>query len=79
MNLQPLKSMLQRHLQPWRPESSREAGSGIVSNFLLHWFPNRVSLKSYEFSYSWYLGTISFVLFLILGMRPPVPRWHEHA
>ncbi len=68
MNLQPLKSMLQRHLQPWRPESSREAGSGIVSNFLLHWFPNRVSLKSYEFSYSWYLGTVSFVLFLILGI-----------
>ncbi len=68
MNLQPLKSMIQDHLRPWRPESSREAGSGIVSNFLLHWFPNRVSLKSYKFSYSWYLGTVSFVLFLILGI-----------
>jgi quinol-cytochrome oxidoreductase complex cytochrome b subunit len=50
----------------WRPESDREAGSGIVANFLLHWFPNRVSLKSFAFGYSFYLGTISLVLFAIL-------------
>jgi quinol-cytochrome oxidoreductase complex cytochrome b subunit len=48
------------------PESEREAGSGIVANFLLHWFPNRISLKSFAFSYSFYLGTISAVLFAIL-------------
>ncbi|MCP3947118.1 cytochrome b N-terminal domain-containing protein, partial [Herbaspirillum sp.] len=42
------------------------AGSGIVANFLLHWFPNRISLKSLAFGYSFYLGTISMVLFLIL-------------
>ena len=40
-----------------------------MANFLLHWFPNRVSLKSLAFSYSFYLGTISFVLFLILTVR----------
>ncbi len=53
-------------LWPWAPDSEREAGSGIVSNFLLHWFPNRISLKSFAFGYSFYLGTISMVLFLIL-------------
>jgi quinol-cytochrome oxidoreductase complex cytochrome b subunit len=55
-----------RLLWPWRPESEREAGGGIVANFLLHWFPNRVSLKGLAFGYSYYLGTISFVLFAIL-------------
>ena len=50
----------------WRPDSNREAGSGIVANFLLHWFPNRVSKRGLETSYSFYLGTISFVLFMIL-------------
>jgi cytochrome b-561 len=50
----------------WRPGSNREAGSGIVANFLLHWFPNRVSKKGLKTSYSFYLGTVSFVLFLIL-------------
>ncbi|NIM02104.1 MAG: DUF4405 domain-containing protein [Acidobacteria bacterium] len=53
-------------LWPWAPDSDREAGSGVVSNLLLHWFPNRISLKSFAFGYSFYLGTISFVLFLIL-------------
>jgi len=51
---------------PWRPESNREAGSGIVANFLLHWFPNRVSLRSLAFSASLYLGTITFIVFLVL-------------
>ena len=49
----------------WRPESNREAGSGIVANFLLHWFPNRVSNRSLAFKTSMYLGTITFVVFLI--------------
>ncbi len=53
-------------LWPWKPESSREAGSAVVQNFLLHWFPNRVSLKSLSFPYSMYLGTITLTLFLVL-------------
>jgi len=53
-------------LWPWSPESNLEAGSAVVKNFLLHWFPNRVTKKSLSFNYSMYLGTITFVLFLIL-------------
>jgi quinol-cytochrome oxidoreductase complex cytochrome b subunit len=60
------KGILESLLWSWKPESDREAGSGIVSNLLLHWFPHRVSLKGFAFSYSLYLGTIAFVLFLIL-------------
>jgi quinol-cytochrome oxidoreductase complex cytochrome b subunit len=66
MSLLPKNGIVERLLWSWRPESNREAGSGIVANFLLHWFPSRVSLKSLAFSYSFYLGTISFVLFVIL-------------
>ena len=37
-----------------------------MANFFLHWFPNRVTLKSLSLKYSLYLGTISMVLFGIL-------------
>ncbi|MEE9555549.1 MAG: cytochrome b N-terminal domain-containing protein [candidate division Zixibacteria bacterium] len=61
-----LKSMLNRVIWSWKPESNREAGDAIVKNFLLHWFPHRVSIKSLSWGYSFWLGTISFTLFLIL-------------
>ncbi|MDH3629003.1 MAG: cytochrome b N-terminal domain-containing protein [Acidobacteriota bacterium] len=66
MGLFSKKSLWEKLVWPWAPASDREAGSGIVSNFLLHGFPNRISLKSFAFGYSFYLGTISFVLFMIL-------------
>lgn len=50
----------------WAPESKREAGDAIVRNFVLHWFPAKVSLDSLAWGYSFWLGTISAVLFLIL-------------
>ncbi len=50
----------------WKPESEREAGDAIVRNLLLHWFPAKVSLQSLSWSYSFWLGTISAVLFAIL-------------
>jgi cytochrome b-561 len=68
MTLIPKKSLRDKLLWPWTPDSDREAGSGIVSNFLLHAFPNRISLKSFAFGYSFYLGTMSFVLFMILTL-----------
>jgi cytochrome b-561 len=68
MNLLPKAGFWDKLLWSWRPESNREAGSGIVANFLLHWFPNRVTLRGMKFSYSMYLGTISFVLFGILTL-----------
>src|SRR5262245_47614218 len=50
----------------WRPASKREAGDSIVRNFLLHWFPAKVTRESLSWGYSFWLGTISAVLFLIL-------------
>jgi quinol-cytochrome oxidoreductase complex cytochrome b subunit len=52
----------------WRPETKREAGDAIVRNVLLHWFPAKVSLESLSWGYSFWLGTISAVLFLILTL-----------
>jgi quinol-cytochrome oxidoreductase complex cytochrome b subunit len=50
----------------WQPASNREAGDSIVRNFLLHWFPAKVTRESLSWSYSFWLGTISAVLFFIL-------------
>jgi quinol-cytochrome oxidoreductase complex cytochrome b subunit len=50
----------------WQPESQREAGDSVVRNFLLHWFPAKVTRQSLSWNYSFWLGTISAVLFLIL-------------
>jgi len=61
-----LKALLNRVIWSWKPESNREAGDAIVKNFLLHWFPNRVSIRSLSWGYSFWLGTVSFALFLIL-------------
>ncbi|RLE28106.1 MAG: cytochrome B6 [Acidobacteria bacterium] len=61
-----ITTLWQKLVSPWRPESNREAGSGIVANFLLHWFPNRISVRSLAFSASFYLGTITFVILLAL-------------
>jgi quinol-cytochrome oxidoreductase complex cytochrome b subunit len=66
MSLLPKNGIWSSLVWPWKPESDREAGSAVVANFLLHWFPQRVSLKGLAFGYSFYLGTITFVLFLIL-------------
>jgi quinol-cytochrome oxidoreductase complex cytochrome b subunit len=49
-----------------RPGSDREAGDAIVANFILHWFPSKVSKSSLAWSYSFWLGTISAALFLLL-------------
>ena len=50
----------------WRPVSEREAGDSIVRNFLLHWFPAKVTRESLSWGYSFWLGTITAVLFFIL-------------
>ncbi|MCP4634069.1 MAG: DUF4405 domain-containing protein [candidate division Zixibacteria bacterium] len=61
-----IKTLINQIVWSWKPESNREAGDAVVKNFLIHWFPHRVSLKSLSWSYSFWLGTISFALFLIL-------------
>ena len=50
----------------WRPSSERQSGDSVVRNLLLHWFPAKVTRRSLAFNYSFWLGTISAVLFLIL-------------
>src|SRR5512146_1604478 len=52
----------------WRPESDKEAGDAIVKNILLHWFSNKVNKTSLSWTYSFYLGTIAFALFMILTL-----------
>lgn len=57
------------HARPaWslRPASDREAGDGIVANFLLHWFPAKALRASLEWRYSLWLGTASAALLLLL-------------
>lgn len=53
-------------LWSFRPQSDREAGDAIVSNFMLHWFPAKVSKASMSWRYSFWLGTITAALFLLL-------------
>nr|HRC84186.1 cytochrome b N-terminal domain-containing protein [Thermoanaerobaculia bacterium] len=48
------------------PRSDRQAGDAVVSNFLLHWFPAKVQKASLEWSYSFWLGTASAALLLLL-------------
>ncbi len=52
----------------WQPASDREAGDSVVRNFLLHWFPAKITRQSLSWGYSFWLGTISAVLFLILTL-----------
>ena len=57
------------HPQPFwsfRPRSDRESGDAIVSNFALHMFPAKVSRASLAWRYSFWLGTGSAALFLLL-------------
>ncbi|HET8675718.1 MAG TPA: cytochrome b N-terminal domain-containing protein [Blastocatellia bacterium] len=65
--------MFQRYLSAWekikwswQPETYREAGDSVVRNFLLHWFPAKVTRESLSWNYSFWLGTVSAVLFAIL-------------
>jgi quinol-cytochrome oxidoreductase complex cytochrome b subunit len=60
------KSKWEKLTWSWQPSSKREAGDSIVKNFLLHWFPAKVTKASLAWGYSFWLGTISAVLFLIL-------------
>ncbi len=48
------------------PQTKVESAKAVSKNFWLHWFPARVTLKSLSWSYSFWLGTISFSLFIIL-------------
>jgi cytochrome b-561 len=48
------------------PSSTREATDAILANLLLHWFPARMRVTSLAWTPSFWLGTVSWVLFLLL-------------
>lgn len=55
-----------RRLWSFKPRSDRQAGDAIVSNFLLHWFPAKAYKPSIDWNYSFWLGTVSAALLLLL-------------
>ena len=55
-------------LWSWSPKSDREAGDAVVSNFALHWFPAKVFKPSLDWNYSFWLGTASAALLLLLTL-----------
>ena len=55
-----------RRFWTFRPGSDREAGDAIVSNFLFHWFPAKTFRASLAWNYSFWLGTVSAALLLLL-------------
>jgi len=50
----------------FRPRTDRQSGDAIVSNFLLHWFPAKTYKPSMDWNYSFWLGTVSAALLLLL-------------
>ena len=58
----------------FKPRSDREAGDAIVANFALHWFPAKVFKPSLDWNYSFWLGTISAALLLLLVVSGPAPK-----
>jgi len=60
------KQAYKKLIWTWKPASEKEAGDAIVKNLLLHWFPNKITKASLSWNYSFWLGTMSFVLFMIL-------------
>jgi quinol-cytochrome oxidoreductase complex cytochrome b subunit len=66
------KSTWEKIIWTWQPASEREAGDSIVRNFLLHWFPAKVARESLSFKYSFWLGTVSAVLFGLLTLTGAV-------
>jgi len=49
-----------------RPADTGEATSAILANFLLHWFPARMRRSSLAWTPSLWLGTVTWVLFVLL-------------
>ncbi len=49
-----------------RPASAREAAEAVLANFLLHAFPARMRVSSLSWTPTFWLGTVSWVLFLLL-------------
>ncbi len=60
-----IKSLWLKLTWAFNPDTIKEAYRARIKNFFLHWFPPKVTKRSFSWSYSFWLGTISAVLFLI--------------
>jgi cytochrome b-561 len=58
--------MAQRRFWSLRPSTAREVADAIFANFLLHWFPVRMRAASLAWLPTFWLGTVSWVLFVVL-------------
>jgi quinol-cytochrome oxidoreductase complex cytochrome b subunit len=58
--------MAQRRFWSLRPASTREAVDAVWANLLLHWFPVRMRTSSLAWVPTFWLGTVTWVLFLLL-------------
>jgi cytochrome b-561 len=63
---QAIRTLWRRLSWAWSPRSDREAGEAIVRNLWLHWFPAKVARASMAWTYSFWLGTASAALLVIL-------------
>ena len=61
-----IKAIWRKTSWAWSPDSDRESSEAIVKNFWLHWFPAKVARASMDWNYSFWLGTASASLLLIL-------------
>jgi cytochrome b-561 len=61
-----IKALWRKSSWAWSPESDRESSEAIVKNFWLHWFPAKVARASMDWNYSFWVGTASASLLLIL-------------
>lgn len=57
-----------RFLWSYQPRSDRESGDAVASNFALHWFPAKMMKASARWGYSFWLGTATTALFLLLTL-----------
>ena len=57
--------MAQRRFWSLRPATTREAVDAVWANFLLHWFPVRMRVSSLAWLPTFWLGTVTWVLFLL--------------
>ena len=58
--------MAQRRFWSLRPSTAREVAEAIFANFLLHWFPARMRASSLAWLPTFWLGTATWVLFVVL-------------
>jgi cytochrome b-561 len=58
--------MSRRRFWSIRPADTGEATEAILANLLLHWFPARMRTTSLAWTPSFWLGTVTWVLFVLL-------------